>query len=173
MRTTTFSLAIMLLTTRLAHADADASEPTFTIATDPIALAYETYTLSLARRASSHVALRADVEYTPDSIAPLGSPHGGARVAASVPIYLDRTFHGPYVEPGVFLARHRALALDGLGGIGYSEPYELTGTSMAVGWQATFRSGFTIHAAIGADRIRSGGLVTTMPTSYVRVGYAW
>lgn len=181
MRTTTLSLSLALMlglfSTGIAHADAAAPEPTFTLTTDPIALAYETYTLSLARRASSHVALRANVEYTPDSIGqlggPLGSAHGGSRVAASVPIYLDRTFRGPYVEPGVFLARHRALVVGGLGGIGYGEPYELTGTSIAVGWQSTFASGFTIHAAVGADRIRSGDLVATMPTSYLRVGYAW
>lgn len=169
------------------------------VSVDPIGFVSGQYGASIARRLNSHAALRIDGQFVRDLDGVDASSTW--RLGVSVPLYLSKTFNGPFIEPG--LAASRELV-----GIG-SYPLPQTGApsvygvrdyaagpEIFVGWQRLFDNGLHIAAAIGASQDWTGtrtppGLVGTVyggPTigygslgvlarpnaeTYLRVGYAF
>jgi hypothetical protein len=69
--------------------------PRFEIASDPIGMFLGNYTLAATYAFADHIAVRGSVTH--------GNPETGAElwhVSASVLAYLDRAFHGPFLEGG-------------------------------------------------------------------------
>jgi hypothetical protein len=170
-------LALVLPTSAMAHA-----EPTTAIATDPVGLVHESYSLSIMRAVSHRFAVRADATITPDT-ATIAGPH---QLGVSAPIYLDRPFHGPFVDPGILVRRQpNYYGIGGFGNgavgcLGCMTSTTITfGPQISVGWQFTCGSGLTLAAAVGAARTwasTSPGVARqypVIPTSYLHVGYAW
>ncbi|NVB77144.1 MAG: hypothetical protein HOV81_02000 [Kofleriaceae bacterium] len=164
------------------------------LSVDPLGIVKGNYGASVARRLSDHAALRIDGQFNRgvEGVADSSS----WRVGVSVPLYLNETFQGPFVEVGV-AAAHRLLAI----GIYQDEPYNLlamreytAGPEVFVGWQRLFGNGFHIAVAVGAtaDWTTSdqhvgvvnaiygsaplatlGAATRTDAETYVRVGYAF
>src|SRR4051812_35603552 len=115
---TAFSLTFLLLLPSLAAADdlavTGVRAPRLAVATDPIGLFAGRYALSASYVTSRWTALRAEVQVIEDTT---GWGNDGWRAALSLPLYLDRPLHGPYVEPGVALV-DRVVGYAAVGGIG-------------------------------------------------------
>lgn len=160
---------------------------------DPVGLVSGRYAISAARRMSEHIAIRVDGQVI-DGSNPIVTVHTW-RTGITAPIYLDRAFHGPFIEPGVFVARRlSAFGLtqetDAMASV-YAAYDHAAGPQVFVGWQWLFRSGLTIAGAIGASQNWAGndvpvgvlGVAVGGPSapwwirpateSYVRVGYAF
>jgi hypothetical protein len=169
------------------------------VATDPIGLFSGKYALSATYVLTQRFALRADVQILEDQSGFGGS--SGWRAAISVPIFLDRSLHGPYLEPGVALAERlvgystigggagglgggTGLGEPGGGTLGGVGPTAYSAIPMHersiepqifVGWQWLFDSGLHLAAAVGVSRhfaSDGSGTSTAIPESYVRVGIA-
>jgi hypothetical protein len=166
-------LTSLVLVPASARADHD-----ITVASDPVALVAGTYTLSAARAIGSRVAVRVDGEATPDL-----PGFGGQtwRAGVSLPLYLERAFHGPFIEPGVVTGSY-------LTGLGLTEGTEdmphgavraiterLSGPRVFVGWHWMFGSGLHVAAAVGASRSWPGAREVPVRSreSYLRVGIAF
>ncbi len=161
------------------------------VATDPIGLLSGHYALSATYVATRHFAVRADMQIIEE---PWAYADSSWRAGISVPIYLDRPLHGPYVEPGLaFAERLTGYAyggigslggtsgdgLGGLGGMATFTPVPLSQRSIEpqifVGWQWLFDSGLNIAAAVGVSRHTASdgsGTSTAVRESYLRVGIA-
>ncbi len=158
----------------------DEPMPRLAVATDPIGLVTGSYALSATYVASRHAGIRADVSIFED--VPLLASTGW-RASLNVPIYLDRTLSGPYVEPGIAVAERLAgIGLLGGSADGSMAPYAVpihTRTiepQIFVGWQWLYRSRLSIAGAIGAARqfLNDGsGTSHSVPQSYLRVGLAF
>lgn len=162
-------------------------DPRLAVATDPIGLFAGTYALS-ATYVARLVTLRGDVQITEDMPGLPGS--GNWRAAISVPLYLDRPLHGPFVEPGIALADRFMGYSEGVGVLGGTDPGLgglMTTTiwtpqrarsiepQIFVGWQWMFRSRFHIAGAVGVARhfaTDGSGTSYSIPQSYLRVGVA-
>ena len=104
----------------------------------------------------------------------------GYQLTASLPIYLRRTFSGPFLEPGVIIresGNNDSYCYDASGS--YSscggDTRRWAGPEMLFGWQASFDSGLTVQWAFGvakrmATNYMSGGDDTDV-NGYFRVGY--
>lgn len=191
------AIALLLLgsLSTLAAAD-DLAEPAreyrLAVGTDPIGLLGGRYALSATYVTSRRAALRGDVEIR-DTPAPAGigtigaiGPGGGSggsewRAAVSLPVFLDRPLHGPYVEPGIAYAQ-RVTAYGYLGGLSdtmtpvvvphYDRSIE---PQIFVGWQWMFSSGLHLAGAVGVSRQSAGdgsGTSYARPESYLRIGIA-
>ena len=106
----------------------------------------------------------------------------GYQLTASVPIYLKRTFSGPFLEPGVIIREssyNSDYCYDGSYDAGCgSNTRRWAGPEMLFGWQASFDSGLTVQWALGVakrmatnDSMSSGD--DTDFNGYFRVGYAF
>jgi len=182
-----FLLALpFLLTSSHSFAD-EPNEPRLAVATDPIGLFSGTYALS-ATYVARYVTLRGDVQVTEDLP---GSPGSGDwRAAISVPLFLDRPLHGPFVEPGIALANRFMGYGPGIGVLGGTTDSAGLGGVMTtwqpeharsiepqifVGWQWMFRTRFHIAGAVGVARhlaTDGSGTSYAIPQSYLRVGLA-
>ena len=113
------------------------------------------------------------------------SEHTGYQLTASVPIYLRRTFSGPFLEPGIVI-RESTTSYDNYcydaSGADYScadgDTHRWAGPEMLFGWQSTFDSG--LNRAVGVRRRAStwrrtydDGSDDTDVNGYFRVGYAF
>jgi len=107
----------------------------------------------------------------------------GYQLTASVPIYLKRTFSGPFLEPGVIIRESSSgdnYCYDASGSYSScgSDSRRWAGPEMLFGWQGTFDSGLTVQFAAGvAKRMAtnydgSSGDETDF-NGYFRVGYAF
>jgi hypothetical protein len=149
-----------------------------TVASDPIALVAGTYTLSAAHAVASRVAVRVDGEATRDLAGVAGQTW---RAGVSVPIYFERAFHGPFLEPGVVTGRYlTGIGLtEGTEAMPHGSVYAITervrGPRVFVGWQWMFGSGLHLAAAIGASRSWPGAreVPARSRESYLRVGFAF
>lgn len=147
-------------------------------ATDPIGLLAGTYALSATYAVSRRVALRANAQYASELPGLADSRTWQASISA--PIYFDRAFHGPFLEPGLVVA-DRVMGYDIVPAAGDAmDPsyvalrFHTVGPHVFVGWQWTFRSGLHATYAIGASRNLTAGSATWVPIaeSYLRVGFA-
>ena len=151
--------------------------PRLAVGTDPVGLVTGRYALSVAFVTSAHAAIRGDL--TVEESNPIAT-RDEWRASLGLPLYLDRPFQGPFVEPGVALAHQRVYS--GIGvlgpepsmstviGLTYRESIE---PQVFVGWQWLGGARWHIAAAIGAARVSTGdGSHVAIPQSYLRVGVA-
>jgi hypothetical protein len=155
-------LALVLLSS-VAHAD----EPRLAVGIDPVGVMADDYALAATYSMSRVAAISASVDVSPLE----------RRAALSLPLFLDRAFHGPYVEPGIAVVDRDPI----LGMIGGYSPMVLTHDNMQrsiepemlVGWQWMFHDRVHIEGAVGVARHDLGnGNVYAIPISYLRVGLA-
>ncbi|MBK7535933.1 MAG: hypothetical protein IPI49_11340 [Myxococcales bacterium] len=125
------------------------------ISANPIAWMVEIYGVSVSVALSNNVAIHGDIT---------AFGNEGTELSVGVPIYLRRTFQGPFLEPGLL-----TRTFDG------SE--ESTGPIMLLGWHWMYESGFNLAAAFGLGRDLSDSDEYSsdqpFPAGYMRVGYAF
>jgi hypothetical protein len=126
----------------------------------PIGVIFGFYSIAAERALSSNIALALELD--------AANTGGGAGTATqailSLPLYIKRTFSGPFIEPGVLV---------------HSTSYEpaYAGIELLIGWTYLFDSGVNISGAIGISRRIDGDgelVVDALdPSGYFRVGYAF
>jgi hypothetical protein len=168
-------------------------ERVLSVSVDPLGIITRNYGGSIARRLGDHSAIRIDGQFNRGVEEVRNS--SSWRLGVSIPLYLNETFQGPFVEAGV-VAAHRLLAI----GITQHAPYSAFGSrdyaagpEIFVGWQRLFDNGLHIAAAVGAtadwtaddanylnDAVYAppplstlGAAARTSAETYVRVGYAF
>lgn len=119
------------------------------ISSNPIGWIAGFYGLSVTHAVSDHVALRGDVNY----INPIEDDNTEIfEAGVGVPLYLKRTYQGPFLEPGLIVrSSSRPDYYDGSGN--HSTGAEVSGgPQMLFGWHMTWDSGFNVAAAAGVGR---------------------
>jgi hypothetical protein len=191
---TAIALLVLVSLSSLATADDIAEAPRerrLAVGTDPTGLLAGRYALSATYVVSRRAAIRGDIEIRDGEAAGSFNASGGWSAAISVPIFLDRPLHGPFIEPG--LAYAQRLVAYGFGSLGGVSGGALGGLSdtmapsayaiyerslepqIFVGWQWMFGSGLHIAGAIGVSRhftTDGSGTSYPIPESYLRVGIA-
>lgn len=154
-----------------------AAEPRVVIATDPLALLQQQYTLSATYALGHHVALHG--EFAVGGQAP-EAPDGGRylRGSVGVQLFLDHTYHGPFLEPGLLVMRTPFYAaVDQAGDLGVIEDKFNIMPQMLVGWQWLYHDRYSFAVAVGGARAPTPPYALGGPTyfseSYLRVGYAF
>ncbi|MCX5746108.1 MAG: hypothetical protein NT062_26825 [Proteobacteria bacterium] len=151
------------------------SQKKVNLSTNPIGWLMGFYGVSASYALSNNVAVRADVNaYSLDNTQ-------GYEYGISLPIYLKRTYSGPFVEPGLaargFSNSSDASCYGCVSGSTSSMTDVTYGPEVMVGWHSTFDSGLNIAAAVGAIRNvnpdRGEYQDQVEPTGYFRVGYAF
>ena len=153
----------------------------FNIATNPIGWLVGFYGVSVSAAVTDNIALRGNVEYFDYDF--FGHTTG-QEIGISAPIYLRRTFSGPFLEPG-FIYRATMDTPWNLFGDDNPTPVAHTyaGPEVLFGWQWMFDSGLNIAAAFGVTRNLDTTAMTDSsgstpsndpePTGYLRIGYAF
>jgi len=121
------------------------------IASNPVGWIAGFYGLSVSHAVSNHVAVRGDVNY----INPVADEHTELwEAGVGVPLYLKRTYQGPFLEPGLIVrASSKQAYSDAYGNSSPGQETEVTGgPQMLFGWQMTWDSGFSVAAAAGIGR---------------------
>jgi hypothetical protein len=146
------------------------------VSVDPIALMFGVFDADVAHALSSNVAVSG-------SLMAWSMEHGdhtGYQLTASLPIYLRRTFSGPFIEPGLII-RESTHSYDYDYYCDYGcesgSTHRWAGPEMLFGWQATFDSGLTMKAAFGFARHMATNQMESSDDAdvngYFRVGYAF
>lgn len=165
-------VAALLLVSTPALADS----PSTIIQVDPISWTQGQYAGGIARSVSDRIALRADATLVTGE--PALSDFASSRSGVTAVYYLDRAFHGPFVEAGGQV-RSTPYSIESMAPSGFDIARERAFDVTAfVGWQWSFRSGLTIAGAFGGSRtlVSSFNWFGGMPSSresYVRVGFAF
>lgn len=148
------------------------------IAANPIGWLMGVYGVSVSHALTTNIAVRGDVTAF---INPFGEDGNNAlEFGISAPIYLRRTYQGPFIEPGLAV---RTYTADTCGDYYSSAPpacttttESQTGPQVLVGYHVSYDSGFSMAVAFGIQR----NLTTTseyddgiLPAGYFRVGYAF
>jgi hypothetical protein len=161
------TIAVLACTPALA-------DPRYELAIDPVSWVNHQYA------ASASVALAPQVIVRADGGIGIGTENE-RRAGLSAKLFLDRAFHGPYVEPGV-IWRDTTMDYGCLGGPQDEgcPPARARWTSAAalVGYQWTFATHFSLAAAAGYSRPISGEPSAydgdgPQLEGYVRAGYVW
>jgi hypothetical protein len=133
------------------------------LSANPLGWIFGIYGASVSYGISQNIAIRGDVNY----FAPPDSDSRGTEIGAGLPIYLRRTYQGPFVEPG-FIARRFAR---------HDEVYlSEVGPQVLIGWHWMWDSGLNVAAALGAGRNWSNDEEdedTVFANGYLRFGYAF
>lgn len=132
---------------------------------NPIGLMFGFYSASISFALNDNFAIRGDVSYInpPDS-----DDSGYTEVGVGVPIYLRRTYQGPFLEPG-FISRD------------WSYGDSTRGPQVLIGWHWSYESGLNLAVALGGGRdlIDDGDEdeydvdSAAFFNGYFRVGYAF
>lgn len=134
------------------------------LSANPLGWIFGIYGASVSYGFSRNVAIRGDVNY----FAPPDGELRGTEVGVGLPIYLRRTYQGPFLEPGFIVRSFR----DGEGDSIESE----VGPQVLVGWHWMWDSGLNLALAFGAGRNWSTDdeyESTIFPNGYMRFGYAF
>jgi hypothetical protein len=102
---------------------------------NPVGLMFGFYSASLSFAVNENIAIRGEVSFVeiPDS------SEGYTEVGVGVPIYLRRTYQGPFLEPGLISRT--------------SENDDRTsGPQVLVGWHWSYESGLNLAVAVGGGR---------------------
>jgi hypothetical protein len=148
------------------------------ITVNPLSPFWGYYDIAAAHAVSQNVAVQGSITaWSYDN-----SYQTGYQLTASLPIYLKRTFSGPFLEPGVII-RESSYNSDYCYDGSYdascgSDTHRWAGPEMLFGWQSTFDSGLTVQWAFGvAKRMASSDSMSsgdnTDVNGYFRVGYAF
>lgn len=166
-------LLLVALASSTAHAE---PPPRLLLGTDPIGLVTNSYVLTAGYALSDHVAVRGEVQLQHDDLNSVELWH----YRASVPIFLDRTFHGPFIEPGLvqMTGTTTEWQLDAYGNpVATTAQVKTFGPSMMVGYEWTFHDRYTIAAAFGASKVWSSSSSPGVlgffggPEYYIRAGW--
>jgi hypothetical protein len=155
------------------------------VATNPIGWIAGFYGVSVSHALSDNIAIRGDVNY----INPIEDESTELwEVGVGMPLYLKRTFQGPFLEPGVIVRSSRETEYDGYvdsAGNWHERNREYTettaGPQVLFGWHWTWDSGFNLAMAAGAGRNITessnedsyDGDEELFVNGYFRVGYAF
>jgi hypothetical protein len=129
------------------------------ISTNPIGLILGYYGLAVSRGLTANVALRGDLTFiTADA-------QRGVQVDVGLPVYLRRTFQGPFFEPG-FMVRHVDVGI---------RTEATVGPQVLVGWHWSWDSGLSVAGAVGVGRLlnESSERDNRFLNGYLRFGYAF
>jgi hypothetical protein len=148
------------------------------ISTNPVGFLFGFYGLSTAVAVSENVTLRGNIEKLDYEF--FGHVDG-FEMSMSAPIYLRRSFSGPFLEPGVYHRETTETEWDLFGDGEEPHVHRATGALVLAGWHWTYDSGFNFAFALGARRAMSsstdGEVMTETAdpemTGYIRVGYAF
>lgn len=129
------------------------------LSVNPVAWMFEIYGLSATVALSENVAIHGDITI-------YGFEDGAMELSVGLPIYLRRTFQGPFLEPGMITRRYNDKDDDD------------TGPQVLLGWHWMYESGLNLAIAFGAGRDLSKDSdgysdSTPFPGGYVRIGYAF
>lgn len=133
------------------------------VSANPLGWIVGIYGVSVSYGFHDNVAFRADANLFdfPDS------ESRGTELGVGLPIYLRRTYQGPFLEPGVIV---RSFENE------FDDDVDTTlGPQVLVGWHWTWDSGFNLALAAGAGRNISGdkelGDGEIFANGYLRFGY--
>jgi hypothetical protein len=164
-----------------AFADAPAVTRRINLSSDPLTWPFGGYGGSVSLAVSDHVALRAEADFL--DVTDYRITEGDL----SAPIYLDRTYHGVFVEPGVVVRHVREAGVDDCNpGITRPDcvptPYTRWSTQWGpqalLGWHWSADNGVNLAIALGAT-FDVGSIdsrvsrTPILPNGYLRVGYAF
>jgi hypothetical protein len=142
------------------------------ISSNPVGWILGFYGVSVSYALSNNVAIRGDLNY----MSPTDSNTTGAELGIGLPIYLRRTYQGPFIEPG--LITRTFTNHDTYGGSDSSST--TAGPQMLVGWHWMYDSGLNLAIALGAGRNFSSNQSSSsysedepFVNGYFRVGYAF
>lgn len=138
------------------------------------------YDISAAHAVSQNIAVQGSVSgWSTDN-----NYKTGYQLTASLPIYLKRTFSGPFLEPGIVVRESNTnddYCYQSSTGADSSctNTHRWVGPEMLFGWQSTFDSGLTVQWAFGVAKhmaTNDGSMSSSDDTDfngYFRVGYAF
>ncbi len=146
------------------------------IAVNPIGWMIGIYGVSASHALSNNIAIRGDVTAYVDAFGDSGE--SGVEVGLSAPIYLRRTYQGPFVEPGILVRSMNDNncydAYSSSSGCGSTASQ--MGPQILVGYHVSYDSGFNMAAAFGVQRDLNASSEygdDILPAGYFRVGYAF
>ncbi len=126
------------------------------ISSNPIGWMAGFFGASVSHAVSDHIAVRADLNYV-DMVDDSSVKFWEAGVG--VPLYLKRTYSGPFVEPGIIVRGSQehdySTTYDSNGNYVGGEAMVtevIAGPQMLFGWHLTWDSGFNVAAAAGIGR---------------------
>lgn len=140
------------------------------IATNPLGWMFGFYGASLSRAMSEHVALRFDA-----NLFHFESTKG-YEIGATLPLYLRRTFSGPFLEAGVLVRSFRDTNdSDYYDEATSADDVDTTiGPQVMFGWHWMFDSGLNVAVAFGAVKdVTDDHSDEPEPAGYFRIGYAF
>ena len=145
------------------------------ISTNPIGWIIGSYGVSVSYGVTNNIAIRGDVGYLSNY---LDENTTGFSVGVGAPIYLRRTYQGPFIEPGFAIMtvnRDNDFDYAGCDDCSSSSSVTVAGPQMLAGWHWTWDSGFNLSAAFGLGRNWSSddSYSKIFPNGYFRVGYAF
>lgn len=162
--------------TSVATADPPTDSPRFELATDPVGLFMGNYVLAAAYALTDHVVARASYSHG-DPAMQLTTFHA----TATAQVFLDRAFHGPFLETG-YVWEDDLVGYAALGGSQDAPDYaslHKEGPEMLVGYQWTYAMHLTLSAAAGVMRVLYPSAVggqAPQPTEYqwyLNAGYVF
>jgi hypothetical protein len=133
------------------------------LSANPLGWIFGIYGASVSYGFSRNVAIRGDVNY----FAPSDTDVRGSEIGVGLPIYLRRTYQGPFLEPG-FIVRTF--------GDGDGDTESQLGPQVLLGWHWSWDSGLNLAMAFGAGRDWSTEEEyesKIFPNGYLRFGYAF
>lgn len=132
---------------------------------NPIGLMMGFYSISASVALNENIAVRGDL-----SVVDLSDTDDDfTEYGLGLPIYLRRTYQGPFIEPGVIVRE-------------WSDGDSTRGPQVLFGWHVTFESGLNAAIALGAGRDfkrdepsdeYDSGETAQFINGYFRVGYAF
>lgn len=135
------------------------------LSANPLGWVFGIYGASVSYGFSRNVAIRGDVNF----FAPPDTDVRGTEIGVGLPIYLRRTYQGPFLEPG-FIVRSFS---DGDG----DDIDSTVGPQVLLGWHWSWDSGLNLAMAFGAGRNWSTDEEEyeseVFPNGYLRFGYAF
>ncbi len=148
------------------------------IAVNPIGWLVGVYGVSVSHAVSNNIAIRGDVTAY---INPLdSSSRTGIEFGVSAPIYLRRTYQGPFIEPGVVVrsitSNYCYDSYSSSGSYNCSTTESQVGPQVLAGYHVSYDSGFSMAAAFGLQRNLSNSSEYSddiLPAGYFRIGYAF
>ena len=151
------------------------------IQSDPLAWMFGYYQIAGQHALSQNIAVSIEVSG-------FSTNHGsqsGYSLAATLPIYLRRTFSGPFLEAGLVIRGDNGATYEGCYDCAYGSTSSTTttrtwaGPEVMVGWAWMFDSGLNVSAAFGAAKRMIDSNTDSYssdqpePVGYFRVGYAF
>lgn len=134
------------------------------LSANPLGWMFGIYGASVSYGFSQNVAIRGDVNY----FSPPDGDIRGTEFGVGLPIYLRRTYQGPFLEPG-FIVRSFQSEYD-------DDVESEVGPQVLVGWHWSWDSGLNLAMAVGAGRNWSTDdeyESEIFPNGYLRFGYAF